>query len=144
MPTATQTPVLAVETTHDFKQRTQEVLSACDQGILLSSRLNLKPLEEPSGLTRTPITWPVQNLNMFYLLDAPPCTDVPQHAHQSDIFRLVIEGELVINGIEVKAGTWMLVPKGTLYSITSQTGYKALVAYKDLCEVTGGYKQLLA
>jgi hypothetical protein len=49
----------------------------------------------------------------------------------------VIEGELVINGVEVKAGTWMVVPKGTLYSITSKTGYKALVAYKDLCEVTG-------
>jgi hypothetical protein len=49
----------------------------------------------------------------------------------------VIEGELVINGTEVKAGTWMVVPKGTLYSITSKTGYKALVAYKDLCEVTG-------
>jgi hypothetical protein len=142
MPIATQTPVLAVETADDFKQRTHEVLSVQDKGILLSSSLNLKPLAEPSGLTRTPITWPIQDLNMFYLLDAPPCTDVPQHAHQSDIFRLVIEGELVINGTEVKAGTWMVVPKGTLYSITSKTGYKALVAYKDLCEVTGGYRQL--
>jgi hypothetical protein len=65
MPTATPTPVRAVETAHDFKQRTQDVLFAQEQGILLSSRLNLKPLEEPSGLTRIPITWPVQDLNMF-------------------------------------------------------------------------------
>jgi hypothetical protein len=133
----TPSPVLTVETVHAFQQRTQEVLSAHDGGIVLSTDLDIKPLEEPSGLTRKPITWPVQNLNMFYLLDAPPCTEVPKHSHQSDIFRLVIEGELVINGITVKAGTWMLVPKGTLYSITSQTGYKALVAYKDQCEVTG-------
>ena len=31
----------------------------------------------------------------------------------------------------------MVVPKGTKYSISSTNGYKALVAYKNVCEVTG-------
>ena len=141
MSPAIESPVLAVETAEEFKQRIFDVLSDFekqqDKTILLSSDLDLKPLEEPSGLSRIPITWPIQDLNMFYILDAPPCSDIPEHAHQSDIFRLVMEGDLEINGIEVKAGIWMLVTKGTQYSISSKTGYKALVAYKDVCEVTG-------
>lgn len=137
MPATIDTPVLAVESAQDFQKRTQDTLAETNGGIVLSSELDLKALAEPSGLTRTPITWPLQDLNMFYVLDAPPCTDVPKHAHQSDIFRFVIEGELEINGHHVQTGTWMIVPKGTKYSITSKTGYKALVAYKDLCEVTG-------
>ena len=76
------------------KKRFPDLLLIND--IVLSSQLELKPLAEPSGLTRTPITWPLQDLNMFYVLEAPPCTDVPKHAHQSDIFRLVIEVELEI------------------------------------------------
>lgn len=137
MPATIESPVLAVESAQDFKKRTQDTLADTTGGIVFSSELNLKPLAEPSGLTRTPITWPLQNLNMFYVLEAPPCSNIPRHAHQSDIFRFIIEGELEINGQTVKTGTWMVVPKGTKYSISSKTGYKALVAYKDLCEVTG-------
>jgi hypothetical protein len=94
-------------------------------------------LAEPSGLTRTPITWPLQELNMFYVLEAPANTNIPTHAHANDVFRYILEGEMVINGLVVNAGMWFVVRKGTKYAVTSKAGYKSIVAYKDICEVTG-------
>jgi hypothetical protein len=75
---------------------------------------------------------------MFYVLDAPSDTSIPTHAHSGDVFRYILEGDFAINGQRVEPGTWMVVRKGTAYRVHSDTGYKAIVAYQNVCEVTGG------
>lgn len=140
MPAIQETPVLAVETIQDFQHRLDTLLSQPDyahKDILLSTDFDLAPLAELSGLNRTPIPWPIDSLNMFYVLQAPPETHVPFHSHPSDVFRFILEGEMTLNGITVKAGMWCVVRKGTRYTVSSNDGYRSLVAYRDICEVTG-------
>ena len=43
--------------------------------------------------------------------------DVPEHAHNQAIFRIVIQGSLEYNGMTLKAGDWMLVPAGQRYEL---------------------------
>jgi hypothetical protein len=132
--------VLAVETLPEFQKRTADflhALNATEKGVILSTDFDVELLEEPSGLSRLPIVWPVNQHNMFYVLEAPPNTDIPTHKHSGAVFRYIISGELYLNKMLIKAGMWCVVRKETPYTVHSETGYTALVAYQDICEVTG-------
>lgn len=129
--------VLAVETLPDFENRFVDALKGSYNSVILSTDFEIEPLKEPSGLSRLPIVWPVNQHNMFYVLEAPPNTDIPTHKHSGAVFRYIISGELYLNKMLIKAGMWCVVRKGTPYTVYSETGYTALVAYQDICEVTG-------
>jgi mannose-6-phosphate isomerase-like protein (cupin superfamily) len=55
----------------------------------------------------------------FFLTVAEPGAVVPSHSHQRDLFRVVVAGSITTNGIELKAGDWMFVPKGTPYNYSA-------------------------
>lgn len=52
----------------------------------------------------------------FFLTVAQPGAIVPSHKHTRDLFRIVVSGSIITNGIELKSGDWMFVPKGVSYS----------------------------
>ncbi len=59
-----------------------------------------------------------------------PGTKVPEHAHKQAVFRVVIEGELKTGRKTLKAGDWMLVPAGQIYSVQAgPTGCKIFYAH---------------
>jgi quercetin dioxygenase-like cupin family protein len=55
----------------------------------------------------------------FFLTVAQPGAIVPSHSHTRDLFRIVVSGSLITNGIELKSGDWMYVPTGVEYSYTA-------------------------
>ena len=59
----------------------------------------------------------------FFLTVSEPGAIVPSHEHKRDLFRIVVSGSIITNGIELKSGDWMFVPKGVSY------GYSAALAF---------------
>ncbi len=67
------------------------------------------------------------------LVSVEPNTKVAKHSHHEPTFRLIIEGSAIINGVEYKAGDWMVVPKDFPYDMETRIGYRALVEYGAKC-----------
>ena len=61
---------------------------------------------------------PNQDVIAFMTI-AEPGAVVPSHAHKVDSFRIIISGSAFYNGVELKAGDWMVVPAGESYSLTA-------------------------
>jgi quercetin dioxygenase-like cupin family protein len=55
----------------------------------------------------------------FFLTVAAPGAIVPSHSHKRDLFRVVVSGSIITNGIELRSGDWMFVPKGVSYSYSA-------------------------
>lgn len=55
-----------------------------------------------------------------------PGTDVPKHAHDSPVVRVITHGDATVNGITYQAGDWMIIPAKLPYSISTKGGYQAL------------------
>jgi quercetin dioxygenase-like cupin family protein len=62
---------------------------------------------------------------LAFMTVAEPNAVVPEHAHGVELFRMVISGSMFFNNTELKAGDWMVVPKGVSYSLkaASNPGY---------------------
>ena len=56
---------------------------------------------------------------IFFLTVAEPGATVTTHTHKRDLFRLMVSGSIITNGIELKPGDWMFVPSGTAYSYSA-------------------------
>ncbi|HCF4146256.1 cupin domain-containing protein [Pseudomonas aeruginosa] len=59
-------------------------------------------------------------------------TVVP-HSHDEPVFRFILNGSLVLNGVLYEAGDWMLIPKDMEYELNTEEGYTALVDYGVKC-----------
>jgi|GEM_PF-2213100 len=106
--------------------------------ILISRFLNVTPLKEGDGITKTPIVWPLIDYKMFYITAVPAKTKVDRHSHTENVFRLVISGELEINGQTVSSGEWFVVRRNTPYEIYTESGYQVLSGYGQACQTGGG------
>lgn len=53
-------------------------------------------------------------------------TDVPAHAHNSPVVRIITKGDATVNGILYNEGDWMIIPAKVRYSISTKNGYQAL------------------
>jgi hypothetical protein len=51
-----------------------------------------------------------------FLTVSEPGAVVPTHKHKRDLFRIVLSGSIITDGIELKTADWMYVPKGVPYS----------------------------
>jgi hypothetical protein len=51
-----------------------------------------------------------------FLTKAEPGAIVPTHKHRRNLFRIVLWGSIITDGIELKTADWMYVPKGVPYS----------------------------
>lgn len=59
-------------------------------------------------------------------ITVPAGTDVPKHAHNSPVVRIITHGDATVNGITYQAGDWMVIPAKLPYSISTKGGYQAL------------------
>ena len=113
--------------------------ATADQDIILSKEHRTSVLKEDMGIRKMPITWPLYRYNMFYIVTVPPETTVPTHEHSEDVFRLVIDGSLILNSKHtVEKGEWFVVKSGVKYKVKTTTGYTALSAYTSICQTRRG------
>jgi hypothetical protein len=85
-------------------------------------REELRMANQPSGVAmwQLPV---VLNRSLLFLQVLEPAAVVPEHEHvRGAVFRLVISGSIVYNGLELKAGDWMYVPQGQSYSFAAGSG----------------------
>jgi mannose-6-phosphate isomerase-like protein (cupin superfamily) len=71
---------------------------------------------------------------MLVVTKVAPGTSVPRHAHKEGIFRYVLEGSFTMNGHDLRAGDWVVVPEGMPYEIQTVEGYTVLAGYLMACE----------
>ena len=51
-----------------------------------------------------------------FLTVSDPGAIVPTHKHRRNLFRIVLAGSIITDGIELKTADWMYVPKNVPYS----------------------------
>lgn len=54
---------------------------------------------------------------LAFMTIAEPGAVVPSHAHKVDVFRVIVSGSAFFNGVELKAGDWMVIPAGESYTL---------------------------
>ena len=124
-----------LETLASYTKRVEKFLPELEKRkIIFSTDVKVTPFREDYGVKKTPLVWPLWDYKMFYLVEVPAGTQIPKHAHDEAVFRLVVEGSLTVNGKEVRAGTWFVVNKYVPYEIATETGYKALGGYTSICQ----------
>ena len=82
-------------------------------------RFDLGRPEMPPGFHSWQLPFIMEGPLFFFITVAEPGAVVPTHEHKRDLFRMVVSGSLTTNGIELKPGDWMYVPKGVPYSYSA-------------------------
>ena len=58
--------------------------------------------------------------SFVFMIRVEPSAVVPKHFHKNDsIFRIVVSGSVIQDGIELTSGDWTYVPVGKAYSYTA-------------------------
>lgn len=82
-------------------------------------RDELRMTNQPGGVSmwQLPV---LLNQSLLFLQVLEAGAVVPEHEHvRAPVFRLVISGSIHYNGIELKPGDWMYVPRGQSYSFSA-------------------------
>lgn len=102
--------------------------------LIVSTDFDVEPFKEDRGVRKTPLIWPLWDYKMGYVVEVPAGVSIPKHSHDEAVFRILISGSLIINGVKInKPGTWYVVPAFTEYKITTEKGYSVLSAYTTNC-----------
>jgi len=103
--------------------------------IIISTELDVTPFDEDGGVKKTPVVWSLIDYKMFYIVEVPSGATIAKHSHDEAIFRILISGSLILNGITIdKPGTWYVVPAFTEYEIVSKEGYTVFSGYGMACQ----------
>lgn len=123
------------ETLSTYIARIEGAETPFENGLLLSRNVGMPVLLDgvDNKVVKTPVAWPLMGYNMFYVVDVPPDTTIPPHSHDEDLFRVLISGDLNINGVDIQIGEWFVVKSGSPYSIRTEGGYKSISAYRSIC-----------
>jgi mannose-6-phosphate isomerase-like protein (cupin superfamily) len=98
---------------------TKRVVTSRDPG-MDDLRYDLRRPDLPPGILSWQLPFALENGSVFmFLTVAQPGAVVPSHAHTRDLFRIVVSGSIVTNGVELKSGDWMFVPRGVPYSYSA-------------------------
>jgi len=73
----------------------------------------------PPGIRTWQIPFVMEGPAFFFLTVSEPGAIVPSHEHKRDLFRIIVSGSIITNGIELKSGDWMFVPKGVSYGYSA-------------------------
>ena len=60
------------------------------------------------------------------IMHGAPDTNVPKHAHEGPVFRIIMSGEVFVNDKLYKPTDWMIIPTRYAYDLQSRGGYIAL------------------
>ena len=107
--------------------RVERVLAAqkinVDSKILTSQDRESRALREllpvsavPEGFKKWQLPF-VFDKAQFFMTEAAPGADANEHAHEGGSgIRFILSGSITHNGVELKAGDWMYIPRGARYS----------------------------
>jgi mannose-6-phosphate isomerase-like protein (cupin superfamily) len=101
-----------------FKTDEDRVITSRDPG-MDEVRFHLRREKMPPGYEQWQLPVKLSGETFFFLTLAQPGAVVPTHRHERDLFRIVVWGSVIYNGIELKQGDWMFVPKGVPYSLSA-------------------------
>lgn len=60
------------------------------------------------------------------IMKVAPGSHVPKHAHEGPVFRIITQGEAIVNGKHYKENDWMVIPHSFPYEVDAPVGYTAL------------------
>jgi len=81
----------------------------------------------PPGFIQWQLPIKLTGETFFFTTVCEPGAVVPTHSHKRDLFRIVVSGSIITNGIELKAGDWMFVPAGVEYSFSAALNPGAII-----------------
>ncbi|MCG7363509.1 cupin domain-containing protein [Roseomonas sp. ACRSG] len=89
----------------------------------------------PSGFTKWRLPVYLNEGSTFYFSYAPSGTTVPEHSHdEGDGLRVIMNGSIVYNDVELTSGDWMFLPKGQRYSFkVGKMGVGMFYCYSCCC-----------
>lgn len=88
----------------------------------------------PADFTKVQLPF-VFDRGQFFISHGKAGAKVPEHAHDNgDALRFIVEGSVIYNGVELKAGDWMFVPKGVGYTMEiGRAGATMCYCYQCCC-----------
>jgi hypothetical protein len=90
------------------------ITSRDPSSLKLKEDLKMGNLPEGVQMWQLPL---VLNRSLIFISVVAPNAVVPEHRHaQAPVFRLVVSGSIIYNGVELTVGDWMYVPAGKPYS----------------------------
>jgi hypothetical protein len=92
-----------------------KVITSRDKG-MDDVRYELRRKGMPEGIEQWQLPIVLQGPTLAFLTVSEPGAVVPTHKHKRNLFRIVLSGSIITDGIELKTGDWMYVPKGVAYS----------------------------
>ena len=93
-------------------------------------RHSLRRPDMPPGIQSWQLPIMLENCPVFFFITVvEPGAVVPLHSHKRDLFRWVMSGSIITNGIELKPGDWMFVPAGVEYGYTAGFSPSAVVGH---------------
>jgi mannose-6-phosphate isomerase-like protein (cupin superfamily) len=111
---------------HGLKISDDRVTTSRDPG-MDDVRAHMRREGLPPGFQQWQLPVKLSGETFFFLTVAEPGAVVPTHSHKRDLFRIVVSGSIITNGIELKAGDWMFVPKGVDYSFSAALNPGAII-----------------
>jgi quercetin dioxygenase-like cupin family protein len=106
---------------------TNRVITSRDPG-MDEVRNDLRRPNMPPGIESWMLPFILEGGSVVaFLTVAQPGAVVPIHSHKRDLIRFVVSGSIITNGIELKSGDWMFVPKGTEYGYSAGLNPGAIV-----------------
>lgn len=107
----------------------KRVITSRDPG-MDEIRYELRRTDMPPGIQSWQLPVILENCPVFFFLTvAEPGAVVPIHSHKRDLIRFVLSGSIITNGIELKAGDWMFVPKGVEYGYSAALNPGAIICH---------------
>ncbi len=94
-----------------------------------SFKASVMSVSEPStvdGVTRDLIPVNISGLREVRYTEVKAGSKVAPHSHHGPVFRIITEGEAIINGTKYGPGDWMVIPPGLEYEASTDSGYRAL------------------
>jgi quercetin dioxygenase-like cupin family protein len=96
-------------------------------------RTELRRAEMPRGFQQwqLPVALGPDKNVLAFMTVAEPDAELPHHSHDVELFRVIVSGTAYYKDLELKAGDWMVVPKGESYSLkaASNPGYVSYHLY---------------
>ena len=108
-----------IEALSDFDiGNTKRIVTSREPGMKeVMQKLKRKNMPEGIDKWQLPIIIGGERPAFLFLTSCRPNAEVPEHIHPDDtITRVVINGSVVISGVELTHGDWFFVPKGIPYS----------------------------
>ena len=89
----------------------------------------------PAGFHKWQLPVYLASPSQFFVSVGTPGTKVAEHSHdEGDGLRYIVSGSIIHDGVELAAGDWMFIPRGTKYSIeVGRLGATMFYCYSCCC-----------